>query len=119
VVDENLTAQIRFLFVAFSEEFVGSPVQLPVNVSARFAGIVLAVFGKLNRKAMVWALVKSSEKSLHSLTGQKVELSERFYFVSTDFCHGGKLRNDAFFVVCSLKRGTKKGDRCYQSPKQF
>lgn len=41
-----------------------------------FSGIVQSVFGKFNRKAMVWTFVHTSNESFHHLIGEEFEIRD-------------------------------------------
>ena len=76
IVHHQLTAKIGLLLVAFSEQLIGSAVELPVDVTRWFTGIVNAVLGKLHRESVKGAFVKARNEPLHHLSGDEFKLAE-------------------------------------------
>lgn len=75
-VNYNLATKIGFLFVTFYKKFFRAPEKFPVDITNRLAGIVKAMFSKLNGKAMERTLVKTSDKTFNNLSRMKFETAE-------------------------------------------
>jgi len=75
-VNHNLAAKVGFFLVPFYVQTVGSSEELPVDIFNRLALIVKAMFGKLNRKTMKRAFVKSGNKPFNHLTGKQFKRAE-------------------------------------------
>ncbi len=79
-VDEQVTDEVRLLFVLLQVELIGLAVNLPVDVAQIVALRVLAMFGKLDRKAVVRAAMHARDVAFHDQPGsqlQALELSQR------------------------------------------
>lgn len=73
VVDEDLAAEVGFLFELFDIEAVGASVEAVVDVAGGFAGVVLAVVGEFDGESMEGAFVAAGDEAFHYLTGVEVE----------------------------------------------
>jgi hypothetical protein len=51
-IDRQMAAQIGFFFESFHEQFIGSAKEFPIDKAGRFAGSVMPMFGKFDRKSM-------------------------------------------------------------------
>jgi hypothetical protein len=76
MIDDEMTAQIRFFFETLHEHFIAAAVELPVNVLRRLTGVVNTVFRKLHGKAMERTFVQTGNESFHYLSRQKLEVRE-------------------------------------------
>ena len=81
LVDQHEASQISLLLKTLHEEFVGASVEFPVDVFRRFAVVVEAMLGKLDREAVERTFVQSGDETLHHLTREKVERLVFFYFL--------------------------------------
>ena len=72
-VDDNLAAQVGFLFVAFHEEFLGAAIEFPVDMTNRLTRVVESVFGELHGKPVERTLVEACDKPFHNLSRQKLK----------------------------------------------
>ena len=73
--------QIRLLLVLFDVEPVGLSVDFPVDMPQLIARIVRAVFGKLDRKAVVGTSVEAGDKALDDQPRPQlhiIELGDRY-----------------------------------------
>lgn len=75
-VDNQLAAQVGFLFVLLYKKLVGSRIEFPVDVLGRFALVVEAVLGKFHRKAMKRAAVQTGNKAFYHFAGNQPEVIE-------------------------------------------
>lgn len=78
VVDDDMATEVGLFGKAFDKEFVGTAIELPVDVFGRLAGVVEPMFGKLDREAVKRALVETGNKALDNLTGEEIQ---RFVFL--------------------------------------
>lgn len=80
-VNHKLAAEVGLLFVAFDEQFLGSSIQFPVDVSDRLTSIIESMFGKLDRKAMKRTLVQAGDEAFDNLFGEKLEIPQINYVI--------------------------------------
>ena len=85
---QDAAAQVGFFLKTLDEHAVGAAVQLPVQVTHGFTGIVGSVFSEFYREAVVRTPVQAIDEAFHHLAGQQVEVPEILYFTQQ---HGANL----------------------------
>lgn len=73
LVDEDLTAEVGFFLVLLDEESVGASIEAPVDVCGGFAGVVVAIVGEFDGKAVQGAAMAARNETLDHLPGKEVE----------------------------------------------
>ena len=68
LVDDQLATQVGFFLIAFHEEFLRAAIEFPIDMANRFARVVEAMFGKLDRKTVEGAFVQACDKPFHDLS---------------------------------------------------
>ena len=89
LVNDQLTAQVGLLFVAFNEKFFGTAIEFPVDMTDRFARIVKPVLGKFHRKTMERTFVQPRNETFDNLPRQKLQTAELRQMVPIN----GKIRH--------------------------
>lgn len=73
LVDEDLTAEVGLFLVLLDEEAVGAAIEAPVDVCGGFAGVVVAIIGEFDGKAVQGAAMAACNETLDHLPGEEVE----------------------------------------------
>ena len=72
-VDEELAAEVGFLFELLDIEAVGAAVEAVVDVACGLAGVVLAIVREFGREAVEGAPVAARDETFDHLAGVEVE----------------------------------------------
>jgi hypothetical protein len=76
IVNHKLAPQVGLFLKAFHKQFLGSGIELPVDVSCAFPGIVDAVFREFHRKAMEGAFMEAGDETFDNLPGKQLKVSK-------------------------------------------
>lgn len=73
LVNQHLATQIGLLLELFDIEAVGTAIEVPIDITGTFAGVILSIVGELDRKTMERTFMPASDESFHYLASEEAK----------------------------------------------